>query len=213
MKKAVIIVDGGYFDGLDFYLQNNRGKRIDVGKLSKKICEEVAQSINEDVSHLRTYFYHAYPFRGPPSTPEREERYRNTQRFFLAINRIPNHEFVEVGRVLPQYLTCPNCKKNVMRPRQKGVDVAIALELVKMADQHVADLFILISGDEDLARAIELAKGKLANVIVFFAYDPSNNLFASRKLTYTADDRKRMNLDFLEDCSRPWTPEEGHAEV
>ena len=79
--------------------------------------------------------------------------------------------------------------------------MAIALELVKMADQHVADVFILISGDEDLARAAELAKEKLANVIVYYANDPEHGIYSSRKLNDTADDRVHMNLNFLEDCA------------
>jgi uncharacterized LabA/DUF88 family protein len=193
LKKAVVIVDGGYFDGLNFYLLNNRKKKIDVEKLSNKVCE--------NVTHLRTYFYHAFPFRGKPPTPEQEERYRGAQRFFHSINTIRNHEFVEVGRVLPHYLSCPKCGGEFVRPRQKGVDVGIALELVRMADQHVADVFILISGDEDLTRAVELAKSKLANVIVYYAYDPTNKLYGSRKLNNAADERHHMDLEFLEGCA------------
>ena len=89
----------------------------------------------------------------------------------------------------------------IIKYQKKGVDVAIALDLVKMARKRVADEFILISGDEDLTAAVEMAQEELSNVIVYFASDNEYGIFGSIKLGNAASDRKRMDLDFLEDCS------------
>ena len=75
------------------------------------------------------------------------------------------------------------------------------MDLVAMARKRVADKFLLVSGDEDLSRAVEMAQEELCNVVVFFCSDAEYGIFGSRKLSNTASDRARMDLDFLEECS------------
>ncbi len=70
-----------------------------------------------------------------------------------------------------------------------------------MARKRVADEFVLISGDEDLTSAVEMAQEELCNVIVYYVYDIDDNMYVSKKLTHTASDRVRMDLGFLEECA------------
>ena len=70
-----------------------------------------------------------------------------------------------------------------------------------MARQKVADIFVLISGDEDLADAVKMAKESLSQVYVFYSYDPDYEIYGSIKLNEAADDRVNMDLDFLEKCA------------
>jgi hypothetical protein len=74
MKKAIVVIDGGYFDNLNQYLQNTKGKRLDVEKLSLKVCE--------GMDHLRTRFYHANPYQSETPTQDEKDRYANAQKFF-----------------------------------------------------------------------------------------------------------------------------------
>ena len=67
-KKVILLVDGGYFDNLNKYLQNNRRKKIDVEKLSLKVCE--------GMDHMRTKFYHANPYQSSKPTLKEKEKYR-----------------------------------------------------------------------------------------------------------------------------------------
>lgn len=192
-KKVVVLIDGGYYDSLNYYLKRNRGKKLDIEKLSKKVVK--------DGIHIRTKFYHSYPYQSENPTREEKEKYRKAQRFFYTIGSKKNHEFCDVGRVRPKYFTCPECGTKFMKPQQKGVDVGLALDLVKMAKKRVADEFILISGDEDFAAAVELAQEELCNVIVYYASDNNYGIYGSQKLNYIASDRVRMDLDFLEECA------------
>jgi len=194
-KKVVVLIDGGYYDSLNYYLKDKRGKKLDIEKLSKKIVED------RGGIHIRTKFYHSYPYQSANPTIEEKEKYRRAQKFFYTIGLKKNHEFCNVGRVRPKYFTCPNCETEFMKPQQKGVDVGLALDLVKMARKRVAEEFVLISGDEDFATAVELAQEELCNVIVYFASDSEYGIYGSQKLNYVASDRVRMDLDFLEECA------------
>ena len=194
MKKAIVVIDGGYFDNLNQYLQKAKGKRLDVEKLSLKVCE--------GMDHLRTRFYHANPYQSETPTQDEKDRYANAQKFFYSINRLRNHEVVSVGRVKPVFFKCPKCNKEYTLPKQKGVDVAIALDIVKMSQKKVADVFVIISGDEDLTDAVNMAKENLAQVVVYFASDNKYKIFGSIKLGNTADHRVKMDLNFLEACAR-----------
>lgn len=193
MEKAVVVIDCGYFEKINDYLQQNTGKKISYEKFSNKVCK--------DMTHIRTKIYHANPYKSSNPTPDEEAAYSNKQRYFYAINRIKNHEFVPVGRVRPEHVHCYKCKKDFMVNKQKGVDVSIALDLVKMAQKRVADVFILVSGDEDLSSAVEMAQENLCNVIVYYCYDPSCKIYGSKKLNNTASNRFQMDLDFLKKCA------------
>lgn len=192
-SKIVILVDGAYFDNLNYYLKDKKGKKIDLGKLSEKIT-------GNDI-HLRTKFYNAYPYQSDNPTQREKDNYKGAQQFFYTINRLKNHEFVNVGRVRPKPCQCPNCKHDFMKPEQKGVDVALALDLVKMARKKVADKFALISGDEDLTASVEMAQEELCNVVVYYVSDRENGIYGSVKLCNMASDRVRMDLTFLESCA------------
>ena len=192
-KKVIILIDGGYFDNLNRHLKKCRGKKINIEKLSSKMCEEM--------EHIRTRFYNAAPYQSANPTPEEKKRYQSAQKFKYAINRYKNHEYVEVGRVRLVQTRCPKCKKQFEMPKQKGVDVSIALDLVRMARKRVADIFILLSGDEDLTYAVEMAQEELCNVIVYYTFDKNNSIYGSKKLCNKASDRVIMDLDFLEECA------------
>jgi len=197
-RKAIVLIDGGYFDFLNYYLKNGRRKSIDIETFSSEICKK----IGDDVIHVRTKFYHANPYKSDVPTPQEAEKYRKAQKFFHSINTKPNHEFFPVGRVKPIRVHCPHCKTEFKLPKQKGVDVGLALDLIRMAKEKVADIFVLVCGDEDLTDAVKMAKEYLCQVYVFYSYDKSANIYGSIKLNEAADNRINMDLDFLENCSK-----------
>jgi len=54
--KAVIMVDGGYFDALNYYLKDKRGKKLSLEKLSLKCCEGKEHIITKLTKrNIRTY--------------------------------------------------------------------------------------------------------------------------------------------------------------
>lgn len=192
--RGVIMIDGGYFDNINYYAQDRCGDTIDLEGFSERFCEEFG------VSHLRTKFYHAYPYQSENPDEEEKRQYQRQQSFFDAIDRKRNHQFVERGRVKPQHADCPDCDTHFTQPKQKGVDVGIAVDLVEMANQNQGQAFILVSGDEDLKHAVEIAKEKLCNIYLAFTADGRDNLYVSKQLANEVDDGVNMTPDFLNDC-------------
>lgn len=193
-NKVVVLIDGGYYDSLNYYLKDHSGKKLDIEKLSHRV-------VGDNGEHIRTKFYHAYPYQSESPSQEEKRKYSGAQKFFQSINRKKNHEFCDSGRVRPKKHLCPNCENEFFKPEQKGVDVALALDLVKMARKRRADIFILISGDEDLASAVEMAQEELCNVIVYYLSDNNYGIYGSIKLNEVASDNFKMSLDFLKECA------------
>ncbi len=50
---------------------------------------------------------------------------------------------------------CPHCKQKINRTEEKGVDTAIATDMIRLAWEQVYDIGILVSSDADLVPAVE----------------------------------------------------------
>jgi uncharacterized LabA/DUF88 family protein len=189
--KAVVMVDGGYYDNVSWYLRDTKDEKLDLHKLSLHLCDYF------DTKLLRTKFYHSMPYRSNNPTEEQEKRYRRKQSFFDTLDNLPKCQFEEKGRVKQGHADCPSCGEHFTTPSQKGVDVGIAVDLVEMAYQNPADAFILISGDEDLKHAVRAAKERLVNVYLAFSADSSHDLYVSSELSKEVDSAINMDPDFL----------------
>jgi len=132
--RAVILIDGGYFDNINAWAEHKYNAEIDIQQFSKELCDTF------NVSLLRSKFYHASPYR------DGEEDYESRQRYFDAIDNLPNHQFERTGRMREEHFSCSECGEDFEKPKQKGVDVGIAVDLVAMAHQNQSDAFILVSG-------------------------------------------------------------------
>jgi len=72
---------------------------------------------------------------------------------------------------------------------QKGVDLRIGLDLVTHARNGAADVFLLVSGDDDLTEAVEEAQGHGVEVVVLAVPDAGEKPHGvSRHLLRAADD-------------------------
>ncbi|MEK8046533.1 MAG: NYN domain-containing protein [Burkholderiales bacterium PBB6] len=72
---------------------------------------------------------------------------------------------VELFRLKDSHQDCPNCAEHFTREVQKGVDVAIATLIIKLAVQGVYDRLILSAGDGDFEQAISYVKSDLKKEI------------------------------------------------
>lgn len=191
--KAVILIDGGYFDHINGYCESEFGSRVDFYKLSQKLCQKF------NAEHLRTKYYHAYPYKDDDDPTDAQIRsHQKAQSFFDTIDNIDKYQFENKGRVKQERHTCVECGETFRDESQKGVDVGIAVDLVEMAyEQHSPDVFILISGDEDLHHAVDAAKETLSNVYLAYAYNPSYDLYSSQKLRQVVDAKVNIADGFL----------------
>lgn len=188
--RAVVLIDGGYFDNINSYAHNTFNRPIDVQEFSHTLCDTF------DLDLLRSKFYHAPPYQ------DGNVDYSDRQAYFDAIDNMHNHQFEPTGRLRDEYFTCSECNEEFTKPKQKGVDVGIAVDLVDMAHQQQCDAFILVSGDEDLTHAVERAKDQLANVYLAFAANSAAGLYVSDKLSTEADTAINIvgSEDYLERC-------------
>ena len=109
-----------------------------------KLCHEV-KGRRRKLSAIRCY--------GAPrpqgATPAERERYAGQQRFFAALRRNPR-----VSLHLGRFQVDPDTGTL----REKGVDVKLAVDLVRLAIEDAYDVAVLLSGDGDLVTALEVAR-------------------------------------------------------
>jgi uncharacterized LabA/DUF88 family protein len=72
---------------------------------------------------------------------------------------------VELFKLKEMHVECHNCGEHFAREVQKGVDVAIATLVIKLAVQGVYDRLILSAGDGDFEQAISYVKSDLKKEI------------------------------------------------
>ncbi|MGC4808720.1 NYN domain-containing protein [Micromonospora sp. DT233] len=97
----------------------------------------------------------------------------------------------------------PNVKLRLGRfgvdGQQKGVDLRIGLDLVMHARNAVADVFVLVSGDDDLTEAVEEAQVHGVQVVLLAVPNGQNRPHGiSRHLIRAADGLKIMFPDVID---------------
>ncbi|WP_308124177.1 NYN domain-containing protein [Mycolicibacterium xanthum] len=84
--------------------------------------------------------------------------------------------------------------------QQKGVDLRIGLDLVAHARSGTADVFFLVSGDDDLTEAVEEAQAQGVQVVVLAVPNPDGKPHAvSRHLLRAADELRTVCPSTIDD--------------
>lgn len=194
--KGVILMDGGYVDNISEMAEFHHDFALDIEGLSEKLVEEF------DVSHIRTKFYHSYPYQDESPSVDQQQYYAQRKSYYDAINRKDKHEFVPRGEVKKHPMRCRDCGHTWSNYSQKGVDVGIAVDLVDMAYQGGLDSIILVAGDGDLVHAIEASKNAYVNVFVAYCEDSSSQISYAEDLEIEADRSIEITPDYITDCLR-----------
>ncbi len=79
---------------------------------------------------------------------------------------------------------------------QKGVDVLLSVDLVKLSSSNKIDKAVLVSGDSDFVPAVRASKD--AGVIVELFYSKGQNI--SNELHQICDDRFVITQDMIDKC-------------
>jgi len=107
---------------------------LDFRLLASRLCG--------DRDLVRAYYYNA-----PVAQQENPTAYREQQRFFAALQSTPYFE-LRLGRLVN--------RAGVLV--EKGVDVRLAVDMVRMGHLGIYDTAILVSGDGDFADAVQAVK-------------------------------------------------------
>lgn len=170
--KAALFLDAGY---LDKVLEFHGRLRIDYERFSDALCEPDER--------FRTYYYNCPPWQGNPPSDDDRARLSSYQAFAHRLNLL-NRFVVREGRL----------QKIGDRFRQKGVDMLLAVDLLRLAYGGRIDRMLLLTADSDFVPAIEAARD--TGVVTSLVYAPSLNVHNS--LLSAVDERLRLEPAFLE---------------
>lgn len=159
MDKSVVMIDGGYIGKLnkiEFSLQDGKPLRVDYGKIGLIL----ASRHNSEL--LRTYYYNCPPFVSQKPTELEKEKQKKFDQFIFSLKKL--------DKFTPRF----GKLKKVFNPdgtfdfEQKGVDVKLAIDALKIALKGKVNKIILIAGDSDFVPVIEAIKEESIEVILYY---------------------------------------------
>ena len=165
MDRVCIFIDGSnFYHGLK---HNIHKTNIDFYKFSMMLCGDKRKLI-------RTYYYNA-----PLNREDDEERYRSQQRFFTVLRNTSYLE-IKLGRLV---------NRNGVHV-EKGVDIYLAVDMLRYAFDDTYDTAILVSGDGDFASAVSAVRDLGKHVEhAYFRTGESTHLRESCDVRVDLDDK------------------------
>jgi uncharacterized LabA/DUF88 family protein len=163
-----------FIDGSNFYY----GLKHNIGKTNVNF-HAFSLKLYNGRKLIRTYYYNA-----PVDRELDEDKYKSQQKFFDSLKKTPFLE-LKLGRLV----TRDGVKV------EKGVDVYLAVDMLKYAQANTYDTAILVSGDGDFASAV--------NAVMDLGKHVENAQFRSgqsQHLRDVCDVGIQLDADFLKDC-------------
>ena len=161
--RTVFLVDGFnlYHSVLDI-ARHNGGlclKWLDIHSL----CSSFLHLIDRNAKLECIYYFSALAYHlNDPGVIARHETYIKCLKA-TGVKEI-------LGRFKPKEITCPYCRKQIIRYEEKETDVAIGVKLIEILSNNECDAAILMTGDTDLVSAVKSAKRLSSNKTVLFAF-------------------------------------------
>jgi len=187
-ERIMVFIDGAnLYMGIKYGLKQDRMMKVD----------DLAQKLVGNRELVRIYYYNT------PSPSQDPEEQKANQKFLAKLGWIDNLQ-IRLGRILPRtyVIECPKCKEKVeyRTHTQKGVDTRIAVDMVTLAVSDAYDIAILVSGDSDLAEAVNFIREhthkKVENACV-----PDKGW--GKTLREASDKRISLTFDYIKDCLLP----------
>lgn len=151
--KNIWIVDGAYL------MKSSEGRgKFDYVRLKEVLEEQLGEQVHE------SYYFSAVPF--PPSEPM--DAFHNWMK--SAAPRGPRMR-VKLHKLRDLFVECPECNYRFERQLQKGVDVGIVTQIMKLAVMNRYDRLILSAGDGDLEESISFVKDHLGKKVWLMGFE------------------------------------------
>lgn len=162
--------------------------RIAVSRFGSELTK-AAQSMYSPAQVMGIYYYTA-----PPDPSMGPQLIQAVQRFTDALRHSP-YVNVRLGRLDRARRRCASCGTEGEVIVQKGVDMAIAMDVLALAYRDAYDLAILVTSDGDFSPLIQQVRSLGKNVWVAFGARAR-----SQALNEAADFTFTMTDDFLRSC-------------
>lgn len=184
MGKAVVLIDGGYLAKVLETIFHR--PPFDFEEFSDLLCQKA------NCERVRTYYYHCRPYQSDPPTPSEKTRYAEWLKFEDYLKKIPRLDF-RPGRL----------QRIGTSFKQKGVDVCLSVDLVKLSCKGIIDKAILITGDSDFVSAVNVAKEE--GIVTILYYSKATPMYVHRELLEACDETYEITKDLI-DASKPKKP-------
>lgn len=205
--RVMVFIDGANLDSERIF--SAPGLSLDFGRLA---CALVRQ-VGEDASYEGAYYYCSVAPIERLATSEERERARKRAGFLQALEYKPGYTVKKLKKV-QRPIKCPSCGKDkgvhVACPDcgpsdtvliEKGVDVALATDMMSLGVQDAYDVAVLVSNDGDFGPAVEFLRGKGKKVYhAQFNPDHSRNL---RRVCFTTINLATLASEIARPASRP----------
>jgi uncharacterized LabA/DUF88 family protein len=192
VRRAVLFIDGGYLAKISksFGMPN-----LDFLVLSEMLCKERDDDDGDGDGSLRTYYYYCMSFQGTPPSPVETSRYGRADKFVKTLTKLPKFE-VRLGRF--QKIQNGLSSDDAVYV-QKGIDVMLAVDLVKMSWSKQIGRAIMLAADSDFVYAVQTAKD--AGVSTQLCYSDRNPV--SNLMLDVFDERLVITDDLIKQCLLP----------
>jgi uncharacterized LabA/DUF88 family protein len=193
VRRAVLFIDGGYLAKIS---KGFGMPKLDFLALSEMLCKGGDNDDYDDGDRLRTYYYYCMPFQGTPPSSEESSRYGRADKFVKTLTKLPKFE-VRLGRFqkIQNGLSSDGAAAYV----QKGIDVMLAVDLVKMSWSKQIDRAIMLAADSDFVYAVQTAKD--AGVSTRLCYSDRHPV--SDLMLDIFDERLAITDDLINRCLLP----------
>lgn len=175
--KAIILIDNGYLSAI--LRDEFNSTRIDYLALSEEISRGFLR--------LRTYVYDALPYQANPPTPYQSQLLASKQRFFYSIGQLPSFD-VRFGKQRPRGTVYV----------QKGVDILLAIDMIRLSSKQQIHKAFLIAGDADYVPVVKASKDEGVSVTLYHSgaiqttADGRQHKKYSDELWQACDERKEI---------------------
>jgi uncharacterized LabA/DUF88 family protein len=177
--KTAVFIDGGY---LSKVAQSVHLGKTDFGTFP--------QSIAKGHDLLRTYYYDCPPYQSTTPTAEERDRFGKKQRFFDSLRKKDKFE-VRLGYLRQDWIDRSAGK---VRFIQKGADIWLAVDLLRLSFQKTIQRALLVAGDGDFVPVVHAAKD--FGVTVHLFHGPNSDQY-SDQLWAECDERTPMDRAFF----------------
>lgn len=179
MKRVAVFIDGSnFYNGL----RDNIGRMdVDFHRFGQKMSELAEGEL------LRIYYYNARV--DPDFDPD---NYEKQQRFITHLAHTP-HLTLRLGKLVYYQVRGEDSGRKHYAV-EKGLDVKLAIDLVRLAVNRACEVAVIVSGDKDLAEVVEY--GKEMGLEVVSAFFPRG---LSESLATRADKVFYLNEESLEE--------------
>jgi uncharacterized LabA/DUF88 family protein len=179
MKRVAVFIDGSnFYNGL----RDNIGRMdVDFHRFGRRMAELSEGEL------LRIYYYNARV-----DQDFDPDNYEKQQRFITHLAHTP-HLTLRLGKLVYYQVRGEDAGRKHYAV-EKGLDVKLAIDLVRLAVNRACEVAVIVSGDKDLAEVVEY--GKEMGLEVVSAFFPRG---LSESLATRADKVHYLNEEVLEE--------------